>query len=132
MLKYREDGWPLCPNCGEDELYSRFNWNGEGERPPIQEWIDAGLACYNCAWTNVKPLPLSFYQRPVSVNTGVVIKGDKIFKEAMRDLKIEISFSLIRLWSIRIGLGLTIVRLGIWISGLKVDWRGVESEDVLR
>ena len=21
--KYRDDGWPLCPQCGEDELWSR-------------------------------------------------------------------------------------------------------------
>ena len=46
----RADGWPLCPRCQEDELYSLLMWNGQGERPPIQAWIDAGTKCYRCGW----------------------------------------------------------------------------------
>lgn len=46
----RKDGWPLCPVCGEDELWSALPWNGDGERPPMQAWIDHGLRCYKCGW----------------------------------------------------------------------------------
>jgi len=46
----RKDGWPLCPQCGEDELYSLLHWDGLTERPPMQAWIDAGLRCYKCGW----------------------------------------------------------------------------------
>ncbi len=48
--KTRADGWPLCPCCEEDELFSQLHWNGKGERPPMQAWIDAGLRCYQCGW----------------------------------------------------------------------------------
>lgn len=48
--EHRADGWPLCPRCGEDELWSGFQWDGEGERPPMQTWIDHGLCCYKCGW----------------------------------------------------------------------------------
>lgn len=46
--EYRDDGWPLCPKCGEDELYSHLHWMGE--RPPLQAFIAAGMACYTCDW----------------------------------------------------------------------------------
>jgi hypothetical protein len=46
----RKDGWPLCPVCSEDELWSGLPWNGEGDRPPMQAWIDHGLRCYKCGW----------------------------------------------------------------------------------
>ena len=36
--EYRSDGWPLCPSCGEDELYSL-------EIPATAETI---CGCYNC------------------------------------------------------------------------------------
>jgi hypothetical protein len=36
----RPDGWPLCPKCGEDELYSVAN-------PPTEDTI---RGCYNCNW----------------------------------------------------------------------------------
>ena len=44
----RADGWPLCPVCEEDELYSMFNWDGRGEKPPMEAWLDDGLKCYLC------------------------------------------------------------------------------------
>lgn len=46
----RADGWPLCPICHEDELYSFFAWDGMSEKPPMQAWIDAGLRCYRCGF----------------------------------------------------------------------------------
>lgn len=50
IKEYRADGWPLCPQCEEDELYSLLQWNGEGERPPLADYIAAGLRCYCCWW----------------------------------------------------------------------------------
>lgn len=44
----RADGWPLCPHCGDDELWSFLMWNGDGDRPALQSYIDAGLSCYCC------------------------------------------------------------------------------------
>ena len=44
----RADGWPLCPVCEEDELYSLLNWNGQGAKPPMAEYIRAGMCCYLC------------------------------------------------------------------------------------
>jgi hypothetical protein len=46
----RADGWPICPCCGEDELWSGFTWDGLTDRPPMQAWIDHGLRCYKCGW----------------------------------------------------------------------------------
>lgn len=51
IVEYRADGWPLCPFCEEDELWSPLRWDGEGERPPIAAYIAAGLRCYLCGWT---------------------------------------------------------------------------------
>lgn len=48
----RADGWPLCPHCGEDELWSPFIWDGEGAKPPLEAWIAAGLRCYRCGWSS--------------------------------------------------------------------------------
>ncbi len=59
ITEYRRDGWPLCPRCGEDELASHLDathideyYNEHGDTPPIQEYLDAGLSCYGCGWTN--------------------------------------------------------------------------------
>lgn len=48
--EHRADGWPLCPYCGEDELWSGFMWDGSDPKPPMQSWIDHGLRCYRCGW----------------------------------------------------------------------------------
>lgn len=50
FTRYRPDGWPLCPQCGEDELWSPLEWLGEESRPPLEEWIAAGMQCYRCGW----------------------------------------------------------------------------------
>jgi hypothetical protein len=46
---YRRDGWPLCPSCGEDELYS-LAWDSDGPKPSLKEFIDTIRGCYRCAW----------------------------------------------------------------------------------
>jgi hypothetical protein len=50
FTQWRPDGWPLCPHCGKDELWSDFWWDGTGVKPPVQRYIDAGLTCYRCGW----------------------------------------------------------------------------------
>lgn len=46
---FREDGWPLCPKCGEDELSSPLSWT-EGEKPPVIAWINEGVKCLRCGF----------------------------------------------------------------------------------
>jgi hypothetical protein len=41
VAELREDGWPLCPFCGEDELYSQAD-------PPA---VDKICGCYICGTT---------------------------------------------------------------------------------
>lgn len=47
--RFREDGWPLCPGCGEDELYALANWPGE-ERPQLAWFLVRIDGCYRCNW----------------------------------------------------------------------------------
>jgi hypothetical protein len=54
--EWRADGWPLCPRCGEDELYSLLHWDGKGQKPPMSEWLNAGLRCYYCHWSDLDEL----------------------------------------------------------------------------
>lgn len=49
FAEHRKDGWPLCPQCGEDELGSLLVWLTETP-PPVQDFIDAGMWCYACGW----------------------------------------------------------------------------------
>jgi len=43
--EYRADGWPLCPQCGEDELWAR----------EVPATPTAALTCYLCGWRGVVP-----------------------------------------------------------------------------
>lgn len=56
--EFRKDGWPLCPNCGEDELWSRLtNWlNGHqiAPEPTMDDYINDGLQCYRCQWQSLE------------------------------------------------------------------------------
>lgn len=42
--RFRADGWPLCPTCGEDELADLGNTYARA---------DAILYCYRCGWRGV-------------------------------------------------------------------------------
>jgi hypothetical protein len=55
FTEYRPDGWPPCPDCGEDELYSHLEWMGRTEKPSMAEYIAAGMTCYHCSWSNWRP-----------------------------------------------------------------------------
>lgn len=39
-LEYRRDGWPICPACGEDELYSLA----------VPATVETICGCYRCNW----------------------------------------------------------------------------------
>lgn len=43
--KYRADGWPLCPECEEDELWSTF----------IPADTTKFLKCCRCNWNGIIP-----------------------------------------------------------------------------
>lgn len=63
--EFRKDGWPLCPNCGEDELWSLYVPPLDGEPqalhvPPIKDaeapvtmlekYIAEIVGCLSCNW----------------------------------------------------------------------------------
>ena len=57
--EFREDGWPLCPACGQDELFAGVHseteqrvYEDRGHRPTIS-MIEG---CYACHWS-----PYMFY-----------------------------------------------------------------------
>lgn len=43
-MTYRDDGWPLCPRCGEDELYSLATYAS----------IETIAGCYRCGRVDVQ------------------------------------------------------------------------------
>lgn len=49
--EHRADGWPLCPRCGNDELFSTMppiEFIGE---PPLSRFFGYRFSCYWCRWT---------------------------------------------------------------------------------
>lgn len=50
--EFRADGWPLCPRCGEDEL-----WSHTGMEPPyapnipLETYFESEFRCYRCNWS---------------------------------------------------------------------------------
>ena len=51
FTKFRPDGWPLCPQCGEDGIapQSFAILNAESESPTLQASFQAH--CHKCGWT---------------------------------------------------------------------------------
>lgn len=49
--EFRRSGWPLCPNCGEDELWCpgsvRFQMDNR-RAPTIKDCLAMGLRCHWC------------------------------------------------------------------------------------
>src|SRR6266496_849093 len=45
-FEYRADGWPLCPRCGDDELWSAA----------LPASTTGDLSCYRCGWSGSVPL----------------------------------------------------------------------------
>lgn len=52
--EFRPDGWPLCPECGEDEVYSHAllgveAWEAK-KLPTLDEIAGERFQCYRCHW----------------------------------------------------------------------------------
>jgi hypothetical protein len=45
-LRFKDDGWPLCPGCGDDELWS----------PAVPATVDTIASCLNCNWRPGSPV----------------------------------------------------------------------------
>lgn len=43
----RSDGWPLCPCCGEDELFSTYEPTLDGDHTLV-DYLLPELSCYRC------------------------------------------------------------------------------------
>ena len=58
---YRADGWPLCPQCGDDELWSRVPGSPKALQlePGSPDLLDACFreifSCYLCNWNGRLP-----------------------------------------------------------------------------
>lgn len=52
FLAMRPDGWPLCPQCGKNELWSPLYWDLVSAAPTMEDYRKAGLICYACHWQN--------------------------------------------------------------------------------
>ena len=56
VQEFRKDGWPLCPQCGEDELASDLLLKGDVhryERRPdltMADYPASTFFCYQCQW----------------------------------------------------------------------------------
>lgn len=53
--KFREDGWPYCPSCGENELLSRYTPDRRAvddgpEDAILKLYLTNGVRCYLCGW----------------------------------------------------------------------------------
>jgi hypothetical protein len=58
---FRRDGWPLCPLCKEDELYStrmiefasavaKGQAQDPADRPSVFQCMRGVMRCYKCGW----------------------------------------------------------------------------------
>jgi len=62
--EFRKDGWPFCPVCGEDELYSLSNPGS----------IETIVGCYKCNW---KPVETDFQKLLEHVSWMLVMRQAK-------------------------------------------------------
>lgn len=61
--EFRKDGWPLCPRCEEDELYSCYAMTShctdrqlKGETITVEESLRYPFKCYRCNWSDESDL----------------------------------------------------------------------------
>lgn len=64
--EFRSDGWPYCPRCEEDELYSVYLMTSHGIEREIRgevifmtELLKYPFRCYACNWRNDEGEPLA-------------------------------------------------------------------------
>lgn len=50
-VRCRIDGWPFCPRCDEDELWSPGSMALSLAGAPLSEWLRHDLRCYRCHLT---------------------------------------------------------------------------------
>jgi hypothetical protein len=52
--EFRKDGWPLCPVCGEDELFAGFTPGPSVAEATDEErfalYVAEITGCYSCGW----------------------------------------------------------------------------------
>lgn len=50
FTEFRFDGWPLCPACEDDSLYSLLihSYDGLGPMPTLEECLAGDFACKRC------------------------------------------------------------------------------------
>ena len=87
--EFRDDGWPLCPNCGEDELYCPYGTDFFMHYKrviEVQEAIDLGLACYRCH--------SDFPGLPAAVKTLKKVTGRAIDEKGLEVLVLNFGCSI--------------------------------------
>lgn len=64
FTEFTHQGWPLCPKCGENELWSPFHppieWDLEERQRNMALYIASGLTCYQCGWS-MPPQPITIH-----------------------------------------------------------------------
>lgn len=70
---FRQDGWPLCPFCKEDELYSvlMLKCTSDADRPTILQCMRNVMRCYRCSWASDSPLRNTMLGHPYIVKSDV-------------------------------------------------------------
>lgn len=53
-VDFRQDGWPLCPLCKEDELYSvlMLKCTSAEHKPTVAQCMRDVMRCYKCGWAS--------------------------------------------------------------------------------
>ena len=49
FTEFRKDGWPLCPRCEEDELWSSIAISAQ-RAVTLEECWAGDFTCYYCNW----------------------------------------------------------------------------------
>lgn len=76
FTNFRADGWPLCPTCGEDELYSLATYATLGT-------IEG---CYRCGWRPPPVLPNQYR----CGECGEIYNKGRTDEEAMSEAKARV------------------------------------------
>lgn len=53
---FRKDGWPVCPKCGDEELWCPgfVAWTREEDKPTLAQCYFKGFKCYRCSWESAE------------------------------------------------------------------------------
>ena len=86
--EFRADGWPLCPSCGEDELWSAamLHWMGDGPRPTLEACLAGDMTCYRCNWSSKREKIRQLLSRAREERCAPLLPApryDEVYAEAM-------------------------------------------------